>query len=83
MTRNFMKSHDKLSHFNIDEMTKAFREARQKGFQGVGEADWWHAAAVLAQAQQLSVISSRLSEIAETLEAIRGKAEKVCKYRFT
>jgi len=58
--------------FNIVEMTKAFRDAKQKGFQGEGEAEWWRAAAVLAQAQQLSMISVHLASIADSLRKICG-----------
>ena len=62
--------------FNIVEMTKAFRDAKNKGFQSPAEAEWWHAAAALAQAQQLSVISGRLADIAGLLELISGKEAK-------
>lgn len=58
--------------FNIVEMTKAFRNARMK--REPGEAEWYIAAAALAQAQQLSVISGRLADIAGLLELISGKS---------
>lgn len=66
---------EEKDYFNIAQMTRLFREWHKQDRSWTAET--FQAAALLAQAQQLSVISSRLSEIAETLEAIRGKAEKV------
>lgn len=66
-------SNGKKDFYSLADMTRDFeKDAKEASW----DKSYWMTAAMIAQAQQLAVISSHLADIAACLETIAGRARK-------
>jgi len=67
---------DKKSFHNIVALSDAFHMAVQRDDIERGSRDYFMVSAMLAQAQQLSIVSRHLASIAAQLELITGRKKE-------